>query len=73
MEDANQIKLSDASAGQINMIGLNCYNNLKLQEIQVNNASLFTVPRSVSIPMSIPVHFAIKEAAIYKKLKSMFK
>jgi hypothetical protein len=52
---------------------MNCYNNLKLQQIQEYNSAIFDVPTSVSIPMTIPVHFAIKEAGVYKKLKSMFK
>jgi len=52
---------------------MTCLNSLKLKQIQEKNPSVFDMPKSICIPMTIPVHFAIKEAGIYKKMKSMFK
>jgi|TARA_B110000285_G_scaffold223284_1_gene278565 hypothetical protein len=52
---------------------MTCLNSLKLKQIQEKNPGVFDMPKSICIPMTIPVHFAIKEAGIYKKMKSMFK
>jgi hypothetical protein len=70
MDSANQIE-SDES--KVNTIGMACFNTLKLKQIQEANPTVFDVPKSICIPMTIPVHFAIKEAGIYKRMKSMFK
>jgi hypothetical protein len=37
------------------------------------NCHLFHLPKSVTVPMSIPISFGVKEAEKYLKIKQQFK
>lgn len=68
-------KIKSNQFGQENLIdnvGTKCFHYFKLKHIQYEEG-LFDLPPSVCVPMTVPVHFAIKEAAIYKRIKSIFK
>ena len=75
IDSSNKFDLEneDSHLQKVNTIGTSCFNTLRLKQIQEKNPTVFDVPKSICIPMTIPVHFAIKEAGIYKRLKSMFK
>jgi hypothetical protein len=64
--------LFDEYSPILNDVGGKCLNFLKLKKIQ-EEIPQFELPKSIIIPMTIPVHMAIKEADIYNKIKNILK